>query len=678
MHQEPRDNPETPRPDESNREFLTRLAAEQDGGTTALIIAHELAAMQEGLTESEHCAATALIFASLLCQRSGNIRMPLDTTRGSYLTDEVVAFAQSDVDRDKWKDHLGVLESLFDREGLSTIVGLPGDPKPLIRDRTWLYHHRSLDYERWLAQHLCARFRQKPPNLGNTDSEQTTNTVFAEFPTLSEEQRTALSQCVSNSVTLITGGPGTGKTTIVVAMIQLFLALGAEPSKVLTAAPTGKASNRLDQGLQKSAVRGLLDLPRPKTLHRLLRYQPTKRRFAHNRSNPLRAEVVIVDEASMIDLALMTKLVEALPTEARLILLGDADQLPSVDTGSVFRDLIDLGSTEPTPSKEVGSNPGQLDLFSAPAPSSQSRSATLFDDRIVRLTRNFRLRGREESGRQILRLANWIKRGGDGEIPELSSAKASPDELEFEGAEWIDLENPIQGASGTTNAFYDFWYENRLRSSPELESLSNHNFPFDGRFHPEDCSQIDRIFRRHTRNRILCLTRHNPYGVNAANDRIQRRFAETQKRTIEHRFGVGDPVMMLKNDYDRGLFNGDQGVILNVTAGDTTQLMAVFSTQGQYRPFHIGPLSQRLDLAFANTVHKSQGSEHDCVALILPSEPIPLLSRELLYTAVTRAKRSVVVVGAQEILLAGAQKPIQRFSGLTERIGASQIDSSTS
>jgi exodeoxyribonuclease V alpha subunit len=473
---------------------------------------------------------------------------------------------------------------------------------------------------------------------------------------LSYEQRRAVAAVTGAGLTIISGGPGTGKTSIVLAILRLMVYLGISPTQIALAAPTGKAAYRMGESIRDAlgglSARDPIDQAivdanlEPATIHRLLGYSPESNRFRHHRNNQLAAKVVIVDEGSMLDLILMEHLASAIQPDARLIVLGDADQLPSVAAGSVFRDLV-------TPA---------------------GGSSTKLTEASVRLEENHRMKQGNAGGRSILRAANRIKAGNvellnmiDQSANQIATRRNSPAELTFDGFEYLAA---TPRALGT---FLDRWYDERLRSDGELDSLIGRQYvQRDSGFDPEDCERLRRLFAHAAKSRILCVTRVFETGAERINARFHERAAANAGVAggrVE--YVVGEPLIVLRNDYQRGLFNGDEGIRLWVRRADRVQIpMAVFPRGDNFVAFHFDALREHLELGYAMTVHKAQGSEFDAVAIVLPENPIPILTRELIYTAVSRARTSVVVVGDEARLREAIASPVERFSGLASMIDA--------
>ena len=387
--------------------------------------------------------------------------------------------------------------------------------------------------------------------------------------------------------------------------------------------------------------------PIPQTLHRLLAYEPKSGGFRYHAQNTLPYQVVIVDESSMIDLFLMERLVSALPQEAQLILLGDAEQLPSVAAGAVFRELLSA------------------------LPSAR-----------VELQESYRMRADNPSGRAILSAARRLKeRAGladeAGEV--LANSLIIRDQLEairFDAVELAPLPHAHLGR------LLERWSSTFICDDTEILRLQKQSWLFniEGGLDEEksvrdnalrsatpSVAGLDQLFLHLSRARILCLTRRFEGGVEEVNGRLHTRAC--RRAGFEAPFLAGEPVMMLANDYERQLFNGDQGVILRGELGADSGVFAVFPrVDGGYRAFPLEVLSGRLQHSYAMTVHKAQGSEFDRVAIILPAGRSPLLTRELLYTAMTRSRAGVLFVGDPRLLSSGAFERMERDSGLAERL----------
>jgi exodeoxyribonuclease V alpha subunit len=479
---------------------------------------------------------------------------------------------------------------------------------------------------------------------------------------LTSEQEAAVAAALRSPLTLVSGGPGTGKTSIVVAILRAAVdALALEPSSVALAAPTGKAADRMRRSIEAgllaiadptAADRRLLDaLPEPRTLHRLLGFSASRGTFRHHAQNPLSERLVVVDESSMIDVFLMERLVESLHPSARLVLLGDAEQLPSVAAGAVFRDLESAASITS-----------------------------------VRLTRSHRMDPSRPEGFNILAVAARLNQGEmprlaptevrDGGIfpsepTALGALDALPEDPDALGGAFL---LPLDG-SDDRERFLDWWYAHRVRGSVALERLAARTWPREaGRV--RDDGALAPLFELAERARLLCVTRGaaRATGVEAVNAALHRRFADDARAPVGLGLMLaGEPVLAHKNDYERGLFNGDQGMVLFTRSEDDDgpRPSAVFRRDDGFVAHPMEAVRGSLELGYATTVHKAQGSEHDAVALLLPETDSPrLLTREIVYTAITRARRSVLVLGSPALLERAARRRIERSSGIAERLAA--------
>ncbi len=472
----------------------------------------------------------------------------------------------------------------------SKVVGAPGAFRPLVLDeRDRLYLRRYWEYEQQLADAIRRRAGAQ-----------------ALDPKLESEtdlQKVAATKAVTSGFTVITGGPGTGKTRTVMAILQLLLErAGGEKLRVALAAPTGKAAARLTE-----SVRTIGAEFEATTIHRLLGYLPGSPYFRHNEKRPLNADAVIVDEASMVDLALMAKLVAAVPLGARLILLGDRDQLASVEAGNVLADICVAAE--------------------AAAPNEPLHGS------VVALRRNYRF---AESG-GIYRVSTAVN-CGDAEGAMAALRQEGDGETQWQ---------PLPAAIGLADALRErvvAGYRPLLETDDPRQALE----------------QLEQF-------RILCALRHGPFGVENLNAIAEEILVDAGLLAPRRGCYRGQPLMITQNDYNLALFNGDSGVILPdpETGGE---LRAFFlSEQGRLRRFLPSRLP-RHETAFAMTVHKSQGSEFHQLLLILPEKDGPLLTRELLYTAITRARKRVVLWSNEEVLRAAIHRRTVRVSGLRDAL----------
>ncbi len=588
---------------------LTARAAMHDLSPELVYLASDLAQLDPDLDADTREALLFLVLAVMLAQAEGSTRVhALGLGGREHLATVFSTLAGPKV------DHTLLIERivrLLEDGGASAVIGREvEDYKPLVLLGEHVYVQRLLFLERRIADH----FARHVGVLRAVDVDAAVKDVL-DGSVLSDEQRHAVKRAATQPLTIISGGPGTGKTSIVVSLLRVLLASGTASDRIAIAAPTGKATNRLRESIE----RDLADAPAPVTLHRLLGYMPRRDAFRHHENNPIVSEVVIVDESSMIDLALMERLLRALIPGTRLVLLGDADQLPSVEAGAVLADFI------------------------AARP-----------DHAVRLTKSYRMNEEDPAGAAILRFANGVQAG-----------RVEDDVAD--GVRIIDAKSPA-----ARNRFLERWFERRVRGDDRLAHRLRRPYPFiGGAFRDDDLEDLEAVLAHYTRTKLLCVTRSDTYatGSNATNDTLHRMYAVERGLVEGIGLTVGEPILMLENDYERGLFNGDQGVVLAVgVEGDVVRPTAVFRSASGLEAFPLAQLEHRIERSYAMTVHKAQGSELDHVGLVLPEVDVPLLTRQIVYTAVTRARRSVTIAGHPELLRRAIERPMNRSSGLSERL----------
>ncbi|MDR0478162.1 MAG: exodeoxyribonuclease V subunit alpha [Desulfobulbaceae bacterium] len=479
-----------------------------------------------------------------------------------------------------WQEQIALASGCADESGCL--------PLTLFAHR--LYLSRYFHYEKRLAAN-CRRLA-----AGHTPWRETS--LCARLLPQDSGQRQAAEIALRRKLCLISGGPGTGKTSTVAKIIALLLETHGPALKIALCAPTGKAAMRLKESVMASLERLPLPpeirqvIPREShTLHRLLGARAHSPHFRHNSINPLPYDLVIVDEASMADLALMSKLTDALPEQARLILLGDQNQLASVESGAVFAEML----------------------------------TGLPDNRAV-LTTTYRFNP------AIGVFANSIRQGN---VKAAWTMAASPDYPE------IRLEERASAEA--------LWAE-RLPAYMEIVK----NFPKEAR--------IGEIFAAFRRLQTLCATRTGAWGVTGVNQRVERLLRRKGHAMGHDLWYSGRPVLLRRNDFSLGLYNGDLGICLpDDNSGGGFQVW--FDGGGGFRRFPPWRLPEH-DTAWAITIHQSQGSECAEVLLILPNKDHPVLSRELLYTGVTRARDTVRLMASQEIFRLALERPVARHSGL--------------
>jgi len=623
-----------------------------DLGDEGLYLAEELVAADRWLAEGDAQALGILVLALMIAQRQGSTRLPLDPGKASPLRTLVqdisrVAKLELDVPR-----VLRTITELTRTARFTTVIGMADARLPLVVDDGCLYTERA----RWLEQRVATRIAER---LVAPDRD--VSAVVADLArrpgqrALTDEQQRAVALALAGRLAVVTGGPGTGKTVVAAAIVRGFARLGIE--HVALAAQTGKAANRLTQviGEQLAAITDPADAdralaaapPAAQTLHRLLGYRGG--RFAHHAHSPLPVGAVIIDEASMLDLELVDALLDALPASAPLVLIGDAHQLPAIDAGQLLADL-------------AAAEPGEV-------------AAT----RVARLVQSFRMNTSDLHGRAVFEAARAVHDGAADKLTAKTHPLATPrtaGTLAFEGVEWVDTAAaPAAGTPATkpqdvtlavaTALWHHFDGPKALRAGERV-------FRFvDGAIDPAQRAELEHLWHLLGRARILTVTRALATGSIAINDHVHELALDRLSVTGRPDFVPGEPVMITANDYQRGLFNGDQGIVVRADEGlGRHHFRAVFRTGGELRPFAIEALRDRLELAWALTVHKSQGSELDAVALMLPHDDLPLVTRELVYTGITRARTSVVICGARPILTSGGKRRALRHSGLGARLRA--------
>ena len=541
------------------------------------------------------------------------------------------------------------IESLRGTLLASALVGTPEVPgaRPMILDAdNRLYLHRYFDYERRLAQRLMRAAGAERAAVDPATRERLNELFQANASALEgrvDWQKVAAAMALRQRLTVISGGPGTGKTTTVVNLLACLIARDPD-CRIALAAPTGKAAARMTEAIRlraehlPSAIRDRLPAE-SFTIHRLLGVTPATGGFVHHAGNLLPIDVLVVDEASMLDLALATRLLEAVPETARIILLGDKDQLAAVESGAVFSEL----SADPTLSDACRRDLADLCHLPAEqiAPPAPARPSAL-QDAVVWFTQNFRFAAdsgighlaADINGARAKEAVAWLRAGEDASV------------------RWLDDGGMLPGQAALQHLLDGY--------EPYLEAV---------RRDPADCVAITAAFGSF---RVLCAVREGPRGVIAINERVTRRAREKlgpllAAHGIDARSAwyPGRPVMVLRNDYVLKLFNGDIGITLPDASGE---LMVFFPDAASgfraVAPVRL-PVHQT---AFAMTVHKSQGSEFDEVLVLLPEQRSRVVTRELLYTAVTRARKRVTLCSGAEVLAAAIESPTRRHSGLLARL----------
>lgn len=438
---------------------------------------------------------------------------------------------------------------------------------------------------------------------------------------------------------VISGGPGTGKTFTIAKILALLLELNkSRPLRIALAAPTGKAAARMQEAI-RTAREGLNCSEKIKaaipgeasTIHRLLKTIPNSPYFRYDAKNPLPADVVVIDEASMVDLALLSKLSDAVPRDSRLILLGDKDQLASVEAGAVLGDICDTGN-EHGFSRQFR-NTYQRITGETLVVKNEGQEEPGIRDSIVQLRKSYRFG--PSSG--IGAVSQAVKEGNSARALDLMKGAVHED------IRWQALPRP-EALSASLKELVVRGFAEYLREDNPLEAIN-----VFGSF------------------RILCALREGPFGVQGLNLLVEQILRKEGLIRKEGPWYPGRPVMVTKNDYNLRLFNGDIGITL-ADPGGNYQLRVFFpSPDGGIRKFPPLRLPDH-ETVYAMTVHKSQGSEFNQVLHILPDVSARVLTRELVYTAITRAKEKVEVWGREEVFHTAVSRRITRASGLREAL----------
>jgi exodeoxyribonuclease V alpha subunit len=601
-----------------------------ESGVLGLADVHTADALGRICGESDEQVRLALAL-TVRALRLGSVCLRLDTAEQAMIDAEEAV----DPGTLPWPDPT----EWTDACARSTLVTLGADApgtRPLRMTGGRLYLERYWLQEETVRRHLQSRWALAAPPVDLARAQETLDRLFGRgrgslAAGQVDRQRLAAAVSLLSSVSVIAGGPGTGKTTTVAALLTLLADQPGRAPRIALAAPTGKAAARLTEAVTRARdrlapadQRRLGDLS-AQTLHRLLGWLPGQRgRFRHDAGNHLPHDVVVVDEMSMVSLTLMSRLLEALRPQARLILVGDPDQLSPVEAGAVLADIVKAdGAREPALDAALD----QLDLDVAEV-AVVRRTVTL--DHVYRFG----------EGGAIDALARAIRAARPAEV--LDVLRTGSAEVQFS-----ELDPGEPGLSVDHLAS-----EVRSAGRRRLESAVS-----------GDIAGALAAIDQHC---LLCAHRRGPYGVTRWSleaERWLRADAEHAVTGADGEWYLGRPVLVVANDYDLGLFNGDIGVVVDTASGPK---VAFARGSG-----HLLVAPVRLDsvqTVHAMTVHRAQGSQFDCVSLIVPPADSPLLTRELFYTAVTRASRRVQVFGTAEAIARAVNQPATRASGLADRL----------
>lgn len=509
----------------------------------------------------------------------------------------------------------------------SSLVSDGTQPSPLVLDeKSRLYLARYHQHETRLARRIVelavdASLPDRPlgPELAR---------LFGPTPNVEDAQRSAAMVAALRRLCVVSGGPGTGKTSTVVKILALLALALDRPLKARLLAPTGKAAQRLSEAVRRSKAALPVDesvkaaiVDEASTIHRALGLAT---RNPLGRDNPLRADVIVVDESSMVDLPLMRRLFDAVPDGARVVLLGDAHQLASVEAGAVFGDLCEAARD---PGFSTALVARSRSVFGEPLPERTAPGGALADS-VVTLTRSYRFQDQGGIG-GLARAIFAADAPGALELcrtsPDISLSELGPNELTLRLSElFVERYAKLVKATTPAEAFL------------ELE-----------------------------RFRLLTAHRKGPFGVERLNLLCEQALHERGLIAQDlGRFYPGRPVLVTQNDYQLGLFNGDVGIVLCV---DGMSRVYFPRPEGGERTLVPSRLPEH-QTVFAMSIHKSQGSEFDEVAVVLPEPRSPLLTRELCYTAITRARNRVELYGPADSLAVGIERRTRRASGLGDAL----------
>jgi exodeoxyribonuclease V alpha subunit len=587
-------------------------------------------------------AVTLAAALAVRAPRLGHVYVDLDTVRHTAADED----DELDLSALPWPDTADWITRLA-RSGMVSAGESGPDDRPLRLIGKSLYLDRYWRDERGVADALLDRAGE---SVAAVDEATLAAGLSRLFPDGAEEPRWAAATAVLRRLSVIAGGPGSGKTTTlarVVALIdeqadELADERAGRPPLVGLAAPTGKAAARLEEAVHAEALdldvappvrRHLLSL-RASTVHRLLGVRPdSASRFRHHRHHRLPHDVIIVDETSMVALSLMARLVDAVRPDARLILVGDPEQLASVEAGAALGDIVGPALERPRMTHAAGE---RLRRLTGTAPLPASADAPGLGDNIVVLRANYRFRG------ALAALAAAVRSGDADQAVRLLSA--GDDSLR-----WVEVDDVVDRSPAT--------------ASPALQPIRDMATSAGGALFGEAADgNGDAAVDALAGFRVLCAHRHGPSGVSTWTSRIEDWLAASLPEFAPGgAWYLGRPVMVTTNDYSLRLFNGDTGVV--IARGDGGVAVA-FRRAGSLVTISPARLSA-VDTVFAMTVHKAQGSEFRQVAVVLPAPPSAVLTRQLLYTAITRAQEGVVVVASEAAVRTAVGRPIARASGLT-------------
>ena len=571
----------------ARRELLQQLQPWREAGVLDAAEVHIASSLASRVGESRPHVVLALALA-VAAPRSGHVALDPEHARESAMREA------ERVDDDARATVAALAWPVETAAWLREVQDSPLTPDVLRVEHGLIYLRRFHDLEISVADRLVA-LASHPTSAPEAIDD------LSERMHLDDGQRQAVRTCLASRLGVLVGGPGTGKTRTVATILAALLRDEGATPRIALAAPTGKAAARMGESIANAAAllkKSDPDLAdsmrqiRPSTVHRLLGVRRGSAAFRHNASDPLHHDVVIIDEASMMSLPLSASLLEALSASTRLILVGDPDQLASVEAGSVLADLV-----------------------AARGPISSC---------VAELTANHRF----GAGSAIGELAAAVRRG-DVEGTRRALDTGGGASLHSSGSTARSIVEPVALAM-------------RQAALAGDQTLA--------------AEQLDSV-------RVLCAHRRGPAGVARWNSLVESWLGDVRPFSDY----AGRPVMVTVNDAPRRLFNGDIGVVVEQPETGALEVVIPDGESIRHVPrVHLG----RVETVHALTIHKSQGSEFDRVVVVLPSADSLLATRELLYTAITRARSSVTLIGSLDAVLAAVSRPTRRASGLRARLDA--------